>query len=174
MGRVSEGRISGGVKNIFWGNGRGGGDKGYDRQQRGDLGSRRSAVTIAEALKPAGYRTYMAGKWHVTHGNEPDGPKRSNWPLQRGFDRFYGTITEPAASLIPTRCPATTRSSLNDPEYQPEKYYYTDAISDHAVRSSANMRANAGQAVLPVCGLHRRPLAHARAGARHRQVPRQV
>jgi len=31
---------------------------------RGDL-SRRS-VTLAEALKPAGYRTYAVGKWHVT------------------------------------------------------------------------------------------------------------
>src|SRR5678815_4073994 len=38
--------------------------------------------TIAEVLKPAGYATYMTGKWHVTSN---DGPKRSkdNWPRQR-------------------------------------------------------------------------------------------
>src|SRR5262249_51777753 len=31
---------------------------------RGDLN--RACVTIAEALRPAGYRSYMVGKWHVT------------------------------------------------------------------------------------------------------------
>ena len=62
-----------------------GGQPGY----RGDLS--RNAVTLAEVLKSAGYRTYMSGKWHVTKQLKPDGDK-SNWPRQRGFDRFYGTI----------------------------------------------------------------------------------
>src|SRR5437660_8913822 len=56
---------------------------------RGNLN--RNCVTIAEALKPAGYRAYAVGKWHVTPVKGPDGPK-DNWPLQRGFDRYYGTI----------------------------------------------------------------------------------
>jgi arylsulfatase A-like enzyme len=56
---------------------------------RGDLG--RNVLTIAEALGTGGYRCYMTGKWHVTRFTSPDGPK-DNWPLQRGFDRFYGTI----------------------------------------------------------------------------------
>ena len=49
--------------------------------------------TLAEAVKPAGYRTYMCGKWHVTpyRGTRED-PDRSNWPLQRGFDKFYGFL----------------------------------------------------------------------------------
>ncbi|MCX6910469.1 MAG: sulfatase-like hydrolase/transferase, partial [Verrucomicrobia bacterium] len=58
---------------------------------QGDL--RRDTPTIAEQLKPAGYATYACGKWHVTqHERKPDDPNY-NWPLQRGFDRFYGTIT---------------------------------------------------------------------------------
>ena len=48
-------------------------------------------LTIAEALQPAGYRTYMSGKWHVTPDKGPKGPKH-NWPLQRGFEKFFGTI----------------------------------------------------------------------------------
>src|SRR5438105_11262584 len=52
---------------------------------RGDLSP--NAVTIAEALKPAGYRAYAVGKWHVTRFTSPDGPKL-NWPLQRGFERY--------------------------------------------------------------------------------------
>ena len=26
-----------------------------------------SCVTIAEALRPAGYKTLMVGKWHIAH-----------------------------------------------------------------------------------------------------------
>src|SRR5688572_28355211 len=36
---------------------------------RNDLS--RDAVTIAEVLRPAGYSTYMAGKWHVTSRENP-------------------------------------------------------------------------------------------------------
>lgn len=42
------------------------------------------SVTLAEVLKEAGYKTMMSGKWHVGHKEE------SHWPVNRGFDRFYG------------------------------------------------------------------------------------
>jgi arylsulfatase len=65
-------------------------DRGLDAY-RGDLNRR--CVTIAEVLRTAGYRTYMSGKWHVTKKINPNGEsEKHNWPLQRGFDRFYGTI----------------------------------------------------------------------------------
>ncbi len=107
-------------------------DRGYDGY-RGDLNRR--CVTIAEALQPAGYSTYGVGKWHVTKTTDPEGPK-DNWPLQRGFDRFYGTITGAGSFFDPG---TLTRDNTNispfaDPEYQTDEYYYTDAISDHAVR----------------------------------------
>lgn len=94
-------------------------------------------VTIAEALRPAGYATYATGKWHVVRNDQvkPEGPKH-NWPLQRGFDRFYGTITGAGSFYDPgtlTRDNAMI-SPLADPEYKPETYYYTHAISDHAIR----------------------------------------
>jgi arylsulfatase A-like enzyme len=107
-------------------------DNGYDGY-RGELN--RTCRTIAEVLKPAGYGTYMSGKWHVTKHVKPDGPKE-NWPLQRGFDRFYGTIHGAGSFFDPnslTRDNAQI-SPFSDPLYQPDTYYYTDAISDHAVR----------------------------------------
>jgi len=99
---------------------------------RGDLG--RNVLTIAESLGTAGYRAYMSGKWHVTRFTSPDGPK-SNWPLQRGFAKFYGTITGAGSFYDPaTLCRGNTYiTPVNDPKYQPETYYYTDAISDNAV-----------------------------------------
>lgn len=43
----------------------------------------KECVTIAEVLGEAGYRTMMAGKWHVGH-------RRGQWPTDRGFEYFYG------------------------------------------------------------------------------------
>lgn len=102
--------------------------KGYT----GDLNN--ECVTIAEVLKPAGYRTYMSGKWHVCNNRQQDGPKH-RWPLQRGFDKFYGIIAGAANFFDPaTLCRQNDLiSPLRDPEYQPETYYFTDAISDNAV-----------------------------------------
>ena len=41
-----------------------------------------NAVTLAQVLKSAGYRTGIFGKWHL--GDEPD-----RWPSQRGFDEMF-------------------------------------------------------------------------------------
>ncbi|HOW19704.1 MAG TPA: sulfatase-like hydrolase/transferase, partial [Phycisphaerae bacterium] len=77
--------------------------RGADRQARepwrGDLS--RHAVTIAEVLRTAGYSTYMCGKWHVAV-HDPTGRDKTNWPLQRGFERFYGTITGAGSYYDPT------------------------------------------------------------------------
>ena len=107
-------------------------DRGHDGY-RGDLN--RNCRTIAEVMRSAGYRTYLSGKWHVTKGLKPDGPK-NNWPLQRGYDRFYGTIFGAGSFFDPSTLVRdnTMISPVADLEYQPETYYYTDAISDHAVR----------------------------------------
>ena len=107
-----------------------------DRQHpgyRGDLN--RNCVTIAEALRPAGYRNYAVGKWHVTPHVKP-GTSQHNWPLQRGFERFYGTIHGAGSFYDPNSLTRdnTLISPFNDPEYRPEVYFYTDAISDHATR----------------------------------------
>lgn len=110
------------------------GDYGVD-SYRGDLNQR--CVTLAEALKPAGYRTYITGKWHVTPGGGPEALKRQhNWPLQRGFDRFYGTIHGAGSFWDPSALVRdnTLITAANDPDYKPQEYYYTDAISDHATR----------------------------------------
>ena len=111
---------------------------GHMMEDRGHIGYRgrlnRDCVTVPEALKPAGYRSYMSGKWHVTPARDAD---KSNWPLQRGFDRFYGTIHGAGSFWDPNTLTRDNEfvSPFADPEYQPEDgFYYTDAIADHAVR----------------------------------------
>ncbi|MEM7252555.1 MAG: arylsulfatase [Pseudomonadota bacterium] len=53
----------------------------------------RSAGTVAEILRANGYGTFATGKWHLTPPAETSaaGPF-DQWPLQRGFDRFYGFL----------------------------------------------------------------------------------
>lgn len=101
---------------------------------QGDLNSQ--SVTIAEVLGTAGYNTYMAGKWHVTKQLKDVDSLKYNWPMQRGFDKFYGTIIGAGSHWDPY---TLTRNNTyitpeNDPEYHPEQFYYTDAISDNAVK----------------------------------------
>lgn len=42
---------------------------------------------LPKALKDAGYRTALIGKWQLGHA------KKEQWPTQRGFDHFYGHLT---------------------------------------------------------------------------------
>ncbi|QEH32174.1 Arylsulfatase [Aquisphaera giovannonii] len=107
-------------------------DRGHDGY-RGVLN--RNAVTIAEVLKPAGYRTYMVGKWHVAPGLGPKAD-RATWPLGRGFEKYYGTIAGAGSYYDPAALvrQETLITPENDPEYRPGSYYYTDALSDNAVR----------------------------------------
>ena len=71
----------------------------------GDLN--REAPTIAEVLKPAGYQTFMSGKWHVTPVNDT----KHNWPLQRGFDHYYGIIHGAANYFDPVTPDARQRAA---------------------------------------------------------------
>ncbi len=95
-------------------------------------------VTIPEALKTNGYRNYMSGKWHVA-GNltEPT----ASWPLQRGFDEFFGTIIGAGSFYDPN---TLTRGNENiEHEAKEDKaFFYTDAISDQA---AAYIRQHADQ-----------------------------
>lgn len=111
------------------------GDYGHEGY-RGDLN--KNCVTIAEVMKTANYRTYMSGKWHVTPKVDPKSEEEKyNWPRQRGFDRFYGTIHGAGSFFDPNSLTRdnTLISPVTDKEYQhPDGFYYTDAIADNAVR----------------------------------------
>ena len=52
-----------------------------------------AAATVAEILKSNGYSTFAVGKWHLAPLAETSaaGPFH-NWPLQKGFERYYGFL----------------------------------------------------------------------------------
>lgn len=101
---------------------------------RGDLN--KQCRTIAEVLRPAGYRTYISGKWHVTKKVAPNMTMadKYNWPLQRGFDRFFGTIHGAGSFYDPNSL------TINNTQVAPGHpgFFYTDAISSTASRYIAD------------------------------------
>ena len=96
-------------------------------------------VTIAEVLRPAGYRTHVVGKWHVTPmDNATNQPThREALPLQRGFDTFWGTVAGAGSYYYPKGLmDGNTVIEAEDPDH----FYYTDEISKHA---AAHVREDA-------------------------------
>ena len=104
-----------------------------DYGQPGYIGRlNKKCVTIAEALKPAGYRTFVTGKWHV-------GAKEKDWwPLQRGFDRFYGVPEGGGFYFKPTAGRSIVLDNeilhTKDGSAVPEGWYSTDAWTDHGIK----------------------------------------
>jgi arylsulfatase len=97
-------------------------DRGFPAY-RGHLNN--SCVTIAEALRPAGYTTLMSGKWHV-------GEDRPHWPTDRGFDHYFGLISGSSSYFQLDQ--GKTMAVDDQPFTPPEKgFYMTDAITDRAL-----------------------------------------
>ena len=88
----------------------------------------KNAVTMAEVFQQGGYATYMVGKWHISKNLKVNGDQ-SNWPLQRGFQRFFGTLNGSGSFYDPG-----TLMSGNHFIAPGKDFYYTNAISDTAVK----------------------------------------
>ena len=92
----------------------------------------RHAATLAEMLREEGYATYALGKGHLnpSEQNSAAGP-RHGWPLQRGFDRFYGFLAGATDQFYPE---LTHDNHPVDPPKRPEDgYHVTEDLVDHAI-----------------------------------------
>jgi len=88
-----------------------------------------NSPTLAELLRTAGYRTMMAGKWHL-------GKRPAEWPVRRGFDRSFVQING-AMNYFGGNSGNGPRApmALDDQPYTPphDGFYSTDAFTDHAI-----------------------------------------
>jgi arylsulfatase len=82
-------------------------------------------VTIAELLKKGNYHTMISGKWHV-------GSHKDHWPLQRGFDRFFGFPLGGGIYFYPFRPGGLMVLDSSRIQQDDELFYSTDAINDYA------------------------------------------
>jgi arylsulfatase A-like enzyme len=81
--------------------------------------------TLPQALKEAGYSTYMVGKWHLGHAD------RKFWPNQRGFDHFYGNVVGEIDYFTHER--GGVIDWQRNGTFIKEKGYYVDLIGNEAV-----------------------------------------
>ncbi len=82
--------------------------------------------TLPQALKEAGYRTAMVGKWHLGHAD------REYWPQSRGFDHFYGNLVGEVDYFSKER--GGVVDWQRNGQFFKEQGYYTTLIGDEAVR----------------------------------------
>lgn len=97
----------------------------------------RHAGTLAEMLRPHGYRNYMLGKWHVTPLTETGsaGPF-DGWPLGRGFDRFYGFMDAETDQYAPEL--VRDNSHIDPPGTFADGYHLTADLVDEGIRFLSN------------------------------------
>ena len=100
-----------------------------DDRPRGYAGSlAEGCLTLAEILRSRDFATGLVGKWHLAASMRRP---TSAWPLRRGFERFFGTLSGCGSYYDPptlTRGESNAESDARDPDF-----FYTDAITDEAV-----------------------------------------
>jgi arylsulfatase len=100
-----------------------------------------AAPTLAESLRAGGYATFMVGKWHLTlESRLHDGADRSTWPLQRGFDRYFGSMDGFTSLHHPHRL--VQDNSVVDVREFPEGFFLTDELTDRAIGMIDDLRVN--------------------------------
>lgn len=114
----------------------GGGDGGFPNQ-RGRISP--NAATLAEMLSEEGFATFALGKWHLNPGNHNSaaGP-HDEWPLQRGFDRFYGFLPGATDQFYPEL--TYDNHAVPPPGTPAEGYHLTDDLTDHAIEFVNDLR----------------------------------
>ena len=100
------------------------------------------AATMAEILRDEGYATFAVGKWHlVSMENSSAAGPFDQWPLQRGFDRYYGFLDGETDQFCPDLVYDNHR--VKPPATAAEGYHLSEDLVDHAIgfiRDSVSIR----------------------------------
>lgn len=83
-------------------------------------------VTLPQALKDAGYSTWMVGKWHLGHAD------KKYWPQNRGFEHFYGNLVGEVDYFTKER--GGLVDWQRNGKFFREQGYHTTLIGDEAVK----------------------------------------
>ena len=90
--------------------------------------------TLPQALKDAGYSTFIVGKWHLGHADQ------KYWPQNRGFEYFYGNVTGEVDYF--TRERGGVIDWQRNGKFLKEGGYYTTLIGDDAVKLISQQDGN--------------------------------
>jgi arylsulfatase len=104
----------------------------------------KQAATLAEMLKSSGYNTMCVGKWHVAPIDQTSaaGPY-DQWPLGRGFERYYGFLDALTDHFYPDLVHDNHR--VDPPKTPEEGYHLTDDLIDHAIGFVRDQVSSSGE-----------------------------
>jgi arylsulfatase A-like enzyme len=91
------------------------------------------AATVAEVLRAEGYATFCTGKWHLAPMDQCSaaGPF-DQWPLGRGFDRFYGFLEGETDQFHPQL--VADNHPIDPPAGPEEGYHVSEDLVDQLLR----------------------------------------
>ncbi|RVW09023.1 arylsulfatase [Prescottella agglutinans] len=98
-------------------------------------------ATIGQILQGTGYSTFWVGKDHnVPEEDNSAGGSRSRWPLQMGFDRFYGFLGGETNNWYPDLC---EDNHFIEPPCTPEEgYHLSKDLADQAIKMLRDQQAS--------------------------------
>ena len=89
-------------------------------------------ANIAEVLRERGWNTYAVGKWHLTAEDEMNlAASKRQWPLGRGFERFYGFLGGETSQWYPDL--VYDNHPVAPPATPEEGYHLTTDLTDKAI-----------------------------------------
>jgi arylsulfatase len=89
-------------------------------------------ATIAEVLGERGWNTYMLGKWHLVASDEMNlASTKRNWPVGRGFERYYGFLGGETNQWYPDLI--YDNHPVEQPATPEEGYHLTTDLTDKAI-----------------------------------------
>jgi arylsulfatase len=99
------------------------------------------AGTLAQILRAEGYATFAVGKWHLTPRDQrsPSGPFE-NWPLGKGFERYYGFLGGDANHWAPEL--VRDNSYVDPPRTPDEGYHLSEDLADETIARVRELRRN--------------------------------
>ncbi|WP_282846575.1 arylsulfatase [Microbacterium oxydans] len=98
-------------------------------------------ATIGQILQQNGYSTFWVGKDHnVPEEDNAPGGDRSMWPLQLGFDRFYGFLGGETNNWYPDL--VEDNHFIEAPATPEQGYHLSKDLADQALKMIRNQQAS--------------------------------
>ncbi|MEI6915662.1 MAG: arylsulfatase, partial [Armatimonadota bacterium] len=98
-------------------------------------------ATIGQILQDGGWSTFWLGKNHsIAIPDTAAGSSRKQWPLQKGFDRFYGFIGGETNQWYPDL--VEDNRSIEQPYTPEEGYHLSKDLADHALQMIRDQKAS--------------------------------
>jgi len=113
-------------------------------------------ATIGQILQDGGWSTFWVGKNHnVAEQDVAPGASRKQWPLQKGFDRFYGFIGGETNQWYPNL--VEDNRFIDQPYFPEEGYHLSKDLADQAIRMIRDQKASHPSLSRGSCGSVQEP-----------------